>query len=225
MKLIEDLGMLYPKPTSKSKTRYGMYECPKCLKSCKVMTCNVKNGNSTKCTSCRGKISTCKHGLSAHPLHYTWTSMKSRCYDPNHKKFSEYGGKGVTVCAEWKDNFKVFYTWALANGWEKGLHCDKDKKCRELNISPMLYSPKTCAWLPNSTNTACSKKISKGNSSGYRGVDKCGKAWRARLTHLKVVHQLGVYKTKIEAATAYDTYVVSNKLPHTINGVIQDTRK
>lgn len=86
------------------------------------------------------------HGLSSHPLHRRWSSMKQRCYDPNTTCYKYYGGRGVRVCDEWIDNFKAFYDWAIANGWKKGLHLDKDKK------GGMLYSPETCCFVTRREN-------------------------------------------------------------------------
>lgn len=45
--------------------------------------------------------------LSYHPLYSTWTSMKNRCSNPNHKDYHNYGGKGVGVCERWS-RFKHF---------------------------------------------------------------------------------------------------------------------
>lgn len=34
--------------------------------------------------------------------------MKARCYRPRNKEYDNYGGRGITVCAEWKDSFETF---------------------------------------------------------------------------------------------------------------------
>lgn len=49
-----------------------------------------------------------KYGVELHPLHATWLSMKTRCYNPNHWAYDLYGGSGITVCDEWKHSFKTF---------------------------------------------------------------------------------------------------------------------
>jgi hypothetical protein len=38
----------------------------------------------------------------------SWWSMKNRCYDPNHKNYKHYGGRGIRVCEEWNENFSAF---------------------------------------------------------------------------------------------------------------------
>lgn len=34
--------------------------------------------------------------------------MKARCYDPAHKSFRYYGGRGITVCERWRNSFLEF---------------------------------------------------------------------------------------------------------------------
>lgn len=45
--------------------------------------------------------------------------MNQRCFDPNHKHFKDYGGRGITVCEDWKNNFEAFREWAMANGYDE----------------------------------------------------------------------------------------------------------
>ncbi len=89
-----------------------------------------------------------KHGLKKHPLYSIWVSMKQRCYNPNDTAYDNYGGRGVRVCAEWVDDFQLFYNWAIANGWEHGLQIDKDIKGNGL-----LYSPDTCCFVTPKVNS------------------------------------------------------------------------
>ena len=46
-------------------------------------------------------------GMKHHPLYNTWNSMWSRCRNPNNPRYPNYGGRGITVCPEWK-SFKQF---------------------------------------------------------------------------------------------------------------------
>jgi len=49
------------------------------------------------------------HGMSATREYRIWRSILSRCYSKKWKKFHLYGGRGITVCDEWKDSFENFY--------------------------------------------------------------------------------------------------------------------
>ena len=47
------------------------------------------------------------HGMSRTPEYKAWKNMKDRCFNPNHKNYSHYGGRGIAVCDRWLnlDNF------------------------------------------------------------------------------------------------------------------------
>ena len=51
--------------------------------------------------------------------------MKQHCYNPKAPKYRIYGAKGISLCDDWKQNFKSFYDWALLNRWKKGLTLDR----------------------------------------------------------------------------------------------------
>ncbi|HLX53414.1 MAG TPA: hypothetical protein VKR58_05720 [Aquella sp.] len=71
-------------------------------------------------------------------------SMKIRCNpnynDPNRSK--AYAAKGITICEEWLD-INNFITWALENGYEKGLTIER--KDNDLG-----YYPDNCKFIPKS---------------------------------------------------------------------------
>lgn len=48
------------------------------------------------------------HRLSKTREYYAWTNMKSRCNDPNHKDYRNYGGRGIKVCDAWTQSFSSF---------------------------------------------------------------------------------------------------------------------
>lgn len=44
-------------------------------------------------------------------LDYTyasWRNMIQRCTNPNHEEYHRYGGRGITVCPEWRKSFTQF---------------------------------------------------------------------------------------------------------------------
>lgn len=43
-----------------------------------------------------------------HPLYPTWLGIRQRCFNPNTKRFNRYGGRGITMCARWLDDFWAF---------------------------------------------------------------------------------------------------------------------
>ena len=52
-----------------------------------------------------------RHGFAGrknrHPLYARWVNIRQRCNNPNHERYADYGGRGITVCERW-DNFEVF---------------------------------------------------------------------------------------------------------------------
>ena len=90
------------------------------------------------CMSCRKN--NLHHGLYYTRLHNTWVHMKQRCYNPKNNRYHRYGGRGITVCDEWRDNFKAFYDWAMANGYQDDLTIER--KNNDGN-----YEPANCTWI------------------------------------------------------------------------------
>lgn len=66
--------------------------------------------------------------------------MLDRCYKPELKHYRLYGGRGITVCDEWKNDFMAFATWSLANGYAANLTIDRHPN-KNGN-----YEPTNCRW-------------------------------------------------------------------------------
>ena len=45
------------------------------------------------------------HGLIKTRLYRIWSNMKTRCFNPNATRFEGWGGKGITICPEWKYDY------------------------------------------------------------------------------------------------------------------------
>lgn len=98
------------------------------------------------------------HGLRHHPLYGIWCNIKGRCYNEKNIGYYLYGGRGVKMCDEWKNDFKPFYDWCIKNGWRKGLEIDKDIKS-EGKLSK-IYSPEYCSIVTPLENSR-SKRTTK----------------------------------------------------------------
>ncbi len=65
------------------------------------------------CVSCSGKALNQKynhtHGMTGTKAYRSWGSAKSRVLNPTDKDYSKYGGRGISICDEWKDSFEAFY--------------------------------------------------------------------------------------------------------------------
>jgi len=47
-------------------------------------------------------------GKTLHPLYDAYNDMLGRCSRPTHKRFADYGGRGITVCLRWRDDFWAY---------------------------------------------------------------------------------------------------------------------
>lgn len=47
-------------------------------------------------------------GKQSHPLYETYMDMVARCSRPSHPRYHDYGGRGITVCQEWRDDFWAY---------------------------------------------------------------------------------------------------------------------
>lgn len=50
-----------------------------------------------------------KHGMSGTPEYKAWQQALQRCENPHHRLYKHYGGRGITVCASWRESFTAFY--------------------------------------------------------------------------------------------------------------------
>lgn len=88
-----------------------------------------------------------KYHNNVKAIHHAYFGMMARCYNPKCKSYKGYGERGVIVCEEWKNSYQSFLDWSLQNGWEQGLHLDKD-----IRGTGFLYSPETCSWVTRVEN-------------------------------------------------------------------------
>ena len=83
-----------------------------CGKEKIVARYRLLSGHTNSCGHLRGIVlgnATRKHGKSNKISEYqVWKGMRQRCTNPRSKFYPRYGGRGISICAEWND-FGKFY--------------------------------------------------------------------------------------------------------------------
>lgn len=96
--------------------------------------------------------------MREHPLYSRWKSMKDRCYRKGDKDYPNYGGRGITMCDEWRYDFWAFADWAMDSGYREGLTIDRRNNDEG-------YSPENCRWI-----TRYEQNRNKRNIKLYDGL-------------------------------------------------------
>lgn len=159
--VLEDTKIMVPKRTQ-------TYQ--KCLCDCGNIVIVPKSylkSEHTRSCGCWVKEMHTTHGLSQSRIYKVYSGMKKRCYDKNHKLYDRYGGRGITICDQWLNDFMAFYNWSMANGYQDDLTIDRIDNDKG-------YSPDNCRWV---TMLEQAQNTSKNVNITYKGKTQTISAW------------------------------------------------
>lgn len=94
--------------------------------------------------------------MSGTRLYHVWINMIQRCENKNFTHYHRYGGRGISICKEWREDVTVFRDWSLANGYADNL--ELDRRDNDGN-----YCPDNCRWVTRSVNSKNKGHILKLN--------------------------------------------------------------
>lgn len=156
-----------------------------------------------------------------------WSKIKYRCLNTKSSNYSNYGGRGITICQEWLywENFK---TWALTHGYSDLLSIDR------IDVNDD-YKPTNCRWVDDITqanNKRNNKYITINNETKTlaewcRIYDVSYDRTKARINDLKISPEKALFDMKYYQTYTYGdgVYKKNRSIYITYNGVTLSTKE
>lgn len=142
--------LLAIKDSGKRKNNHAVWLCRcDCGNLAEILACHLKSRNTQSCGCLRREKAmyiNYKHGGTITRIYGIWADMNRRCFNQNNKSYKYYGGRGIKVCSEWKDNFVAFRFWAILSGYKDNLTIDRIDNDGN-------YEPDNCQWITQSENS------------------------------------------------------------------------
>lgn len=96
----------------------------------------LRRGHTTSCGCAR--VPHVTHGRSDTRLYHVWRGIKARTSNPTDKDWANYGGRGIVLCDQWRDDFEKF-----AHDMREP---PSDRHSIERLNNALGYTPDNCVW-------------------------------------------------------------------------------
>ncbi len=100
------------------------------------------------------------HGGKGTRLYNIWCKIIARCENKNDPAYHRYGGRGISICPEWRGSFAEFRNWAERNGYSTDLTIDRYPD------NSGNYEPENCRW---ATYAEQNRNYSRNRPIEFRG--------------------------------------------------------
>lgn len=104
--------------------RTALFKCTTCLSVVEIRT---DRKNQYECLSCANSRRATTHGGRKDVLYNRYDGQKTRCSNPLHRDYHNYGARGITFYEEWFNNYSLYkaYVMSLPNAMEEGRSVDR----------------------------------------------------------------------------------------------------
>lgn len=97
--------------TGRSSVVMWVCKCD-CGSIASIRSAYLRSGKTQSC-GCQRQRNTRKHGAAGcgkRTAEYkTWEAVIDRCFNEKHKQYADYGGRGIVMCEEWRNDFSAFF--------------------------------------------------------------------------------------------------------------------
>ncbi len=157
-------------------------------KSCGCLTRDTTIARSTK------------HGYSpagkTTKVYWVWADMVGRCHSPTHKRYADYGGRGITVCDKWRE-----FSGFLADMGDK-----PDKLSIERIDNNLGYGPGNCKW-------ATMQEQSHNKRNNTLSWEIVNNIRADKLPHKTLADKYGIYHGTIGKVKRNEIWIDNEYLP------------
>lgn len=147
-----------------------------------VIIGKLRSGHSKSCGCLHkefAKTYSRTHGKSYTREHRIWRGMLDRCSNPRNSRYDKYGGRGITVCERWVNDFSAFLA-DMGEAPNRMMEIDRIDNERG-------YEPRNCRWA-----TRKQQNLNKRNNRrlSFSGLTMTVTEWAERIgIARRTIHQ------------------------------------